>query len=68
MVRRFSTAMLLAAAATLTAVPGIAGGALRAEQDRLSLGEVKAGAPAVATFVLHNDGERDIKILRAKPS
>ncbi len=68
MVRRFATTMLLAAAATLTTVPGVAGAALRAEHDRLNVGEVKAGAEAVATFVLHNDGARDIKILRAKPS
>ena len=31
-------------------------------------GEVTAGTAAVGTFVFHNDGDRDVTILRAKPS
>jgi hypothetical protein len=41
---------------------------LRVENPRLDLGEVKAGTTAVATFVFHNDGEKDVNIIRAKPS
>ena len=68
MVRRFSTTVLLAAAAALAAVPGYGGEALRVEQQRLDVGEVKAGTEVVATFVLHNDGAQEVKIVRAKPS
>jgi copper(I)-binding protein len=68
MAPRFSIALLLAATAALAAAPVFANDALRADQARVDLGEVKAGTEAVATFVLHNDGDRDVRILRAKPS
>jgi hypothetical protein len=41
---------------------------LRTETPQIDLGEVMAGTVAVATFVFHNDGDHDVKILRAKPS
>ena len=43
-------------------------GALRIEEQKLDVGEFQAGTEVVGTFVFHNDGERDIKIIRAKPS
>jgi len=41
---------------------------LRVESQQLDLGKVMAGSAAVGTFVFHNDGDRDINILHAKPS
>jgi hypothetical protein len=41
---------------------------LRAEQASLDLGDVVAGSEVRAHFVLHNDGDRDVRIIRAKPS
>ena len=41
---------------------------LRIDTPQLDLGEVTAGTAAVGTFVFHNDGDRDVTILRAKPS
>ena len=65
--------VLLLLTATMTA--GVAGvdaqsaePTFRVENPRLDLGEIKAGSEVVATFVFHNDGPDDVKILRAKPS
>lgn len=41
--------------------------ALRVEET-LDVGEVMAGQDMIATFIFHNDGPRDIKILKAAPS
>ncbi len=51
-------------------LPGTATGdaGLRIDTPQLDLGEVRAGTAAVGTFVFHNDGDRDVTILRAKPS
>jgi copper(I)-binding protein len=38
------------------------------ENASVDVGKVKAGEDAVATFVLHNDSNQPIKILKAKPS
>jgi len=38
------------------------------ENPRIDIGEIKAGSEAVATFVFHNKGETDVKIIKAKPS
>jgi len=38
------------------------------ENPRIDIGEIKAGSEAVATFVFHNEGETDVKIIKAKPS
>jgi len=48
------------------AEPGSKG--FRVEEQRLEIGDIKAGAEAVGTFVFHNDSEQDVKIIRAKPS
>ena len=42
--------------------------ALSIENQNLDLGRVFAGATATATFVFHNNGPHDIKILRAAPA
>ena len=41
---------------------------LTVEQSRIDLGEIKAGTDAVATYVFHNSGPADVKIIKAKPS
>ena len=38
------------------------------ENPRIDIGEIKAGSDAVATFVFHNDGPTDVRIIKAKPS
>ena len=38
------------------------------EQERLELGDVRAGATAEAVFRFHNAGDAPVRILRAKPS
>ena len=38
------------------------------EQERLELGDVRAGDTAEAVFRFHNAGDADVRILRAKPS
>jgi hypothetical protein len=38
------------------------------EEARLDIGDVSAGNEVVGTFIFHNDGETDVKIIRAKPS
>lgn len=40
----------------------------RVEEAAVDLGTVIAGKDAVATFVFHNDTDKDVKIIRAKPS
>lgn len=40
----------------------------RVENDNLDLGRVAAGSTFTATFVFHNDTDRDVRILRAAPS
>jgi hypothetical protein len=41
---------------------------LQVEQSTIDLGEIGAGTEVVAEFVIHNTGDRDARILRAKPS
>lgn len=38
------------------------------QEANLDLGKVAAGQDAVGTFIFHNDTEKDVKIIRAKPS
>jgi hypothetical protein len=38
------------------------------ENPRIDIGEVKAGSDAVGTFIFHNEGTEDVKIIKAKPS
>lgn len=40
----------------------------RVVEADLNIGRVVAGATATGTFTFQNDGEVDVKILRAKPS
>ena len=39
-----------------------------AEQTHLDLGTVVAGEVVPATFIFHNEGSEDVRILRAAPS
>jgi hypothetical protein len=41
---------------------------LRIDTPQLDVGKVMAGSAAVGTFVFHNESDRDITILQAKPS
>ncbi len=38
------------------------------ESPRIDIGEIKAGSEVAATFVFHNDGPTDVRIIKAKPS
>ena len=38
------------------------------ENASLDLGTVVAGESVTATFVFHNDGPEDVRLIRAKPS
>ncbi len=40
----------------------------RVEEANLKLGKIVAGHDAVGTFIFHNDTDKDVKIIRAKPS
>lgn len=40
----------------------------RVEQANVDIGTIVAGTIGSATFVFHNDGPDDVRILRAKPS
>lgn len=42
--------------------------ALTVEESRIDLGEIKAGTDAIATYVFHNSGATDVRIIKAKPS
>lgn len=69
--RQLVTMVVLTAAVAVVAgvAAGQAGGpALTVEQARIDLGEITSGTDAVATFVFHNSGPADVRILRAKPS
>lgn len=45
-----------------------AGPTFTVENPKIDIGEIKAGDEAVATFVFHNNGTEDVKIIKAKPS
>jgi hypothetical protein len=38
------------------------------EVEHLELDPVAAGSDAVGTFIFHNDTDKDVKIIKAKPS
>jgi hypothetical protein len=64
----YLTAAILAAA-SIGMVFGQAGvPTFSVEQPRLDLGEVRGGAEVVATFVFHNNGAQDVRIIKAKPT
>lgn len=65
--------VLMGAAVLFSATPAraeeeAAAVTLRVEQTAVDLGDVTAGKENQAVFVIHNDGEADVRILRAKPS
>lgn len=43
-------------------------GFVRVDNPKLDLGEIRAGDVAVGTFIINNDGQRDFRIVQAKPS
>lgn len=58
-------------AASLSVAPASAADVeptFRVESAALEVGPVTAGTVAVATFVFHNDGASEVRILRAAPS
>lgn len=69
MYRTVKTALasLVTAIVALPVASGQVAG-LRVEQPIVDVGTVLAGDVATARFVLLNDGDRDIRILRAAPS
>ncbi len=38
------------------------------ENASIDLGKIAAGQDAVATFIFHNDTDKEVKIIKAKPS
>jgi len=71
LMKRSVLMLLLVAVAFLVVdrVEGQTGGpTFTVENPRIDVGEVNAGDEAVATFVFHNEGDVDVKILKAKPS
>jgi hypothetical protein len=44
------------------------GGTFRVEKAEIDIGKLKAGEEGVFVFTFHNESERDVKILRAKPT
>lgn len=64
-----ASAAVLAAALFVTETAAAGGPpTFRVDSATLEVGPVTAGTTAVATFVFHNDGDRDVRILRAAPS
>ena len=77
MVRDLIAASVLAGAAVVVAAgpggalatePSPATPSLRVEEKAIDVGDVVVGKEGVAVFVFHNDGDKDVRILRAKPS
>lgn len=61
-------AMSAAAFTTLVAAEDGAPEKFRAEASVVDIGTVYAGSTGVAEFVFHNPTDRDVRILRAKPT
>jgi len=70
--KRTMDAVMLIAVLTAAAMTTSAGETERAkfwvENDSIDLGRVAAGREATATFVFHNDGETEVRIIKAAPS
>ena len=60
--------LLFAAAAVTVAADENAKPSLWVENETINVGRVVAGRTASATFIFHNDGPTEIKILHAAPS
>jgi len=68
-IRQFAALVLLFAATAVT----VAGDervkpSLWVENDSIDIGSVIAGRTASATYVFHNDGPTEVRILRAAPT
>ena len=68
-IRQFAALVMIFAATAVT----VAGdervkSSLWVENDSIDLGSVIAGRPASATYIFHNDGPTEVKILRATPT
>ena len=73
LIRQIGAPLLALAAFPMAAAAGstVEHGAkeiIRVENAKLDLGEITAGNEAVGTFILHNDGDVEMRLLRAKPS
>lgn len=69
--RRSTAALLLmviAVSAHVQAGDGGSDSTFRVVEPNLNLGRVVAGNTATGTFIFQNDGDVDVRILRAKPS
>ena len=70
--KRTMNAVMLIAALTAVALTTSAGETERAtfwvENDSIDLGRVAAGRDTTATFVFHNNGETEVRIIKAAPS
>lgn len=69
--RAWLTALVAIPAALAVAAPPAAEGKaprLVVEKESIDIGAVRAGEDAVATFVLRNEGDAPLHVLRAKPS
>ena len=61
-------ALLFVTAAVAVAANDNVKPSLWVENDSIDLGRVIAGRTASATYVFHNDGPTEVKILRAAPT
>ena len=71
--RQIAASLIMGAAVMCPVTPAGADGeavapAFRVEQKAIDLGDVTAGQEKRAVFTFHNDGDGDVRILRAKPS
>ena len=68
-IRQFA-ALVMIFAATAVTVAGDEGvkPSLWVEKDSIDIGSVIAGRTASATYIFHNDGPTEVKILRATPT
>jgi hypothetical protein len=70
--KRVVLSLMLLTLAVVTTVDRVdaqaTGPTFSVENARMDVGEIKAGSEVMATFVFHNTGATDVKIIRAKPS
>ena len=70
--RRVVLSLMLLTLAVVTTVDRVdaqsAGPTFSVENSRIDIGEIKSGSDVVATFIFHNEGPSDVKIIKAKPS
>ncbi|MCK5378619.1 MAG: hypothetical protein KAJ78_04410 [Acidobacteria bacterium] len=76
--KRFQWAALLTVLVVMAAVPSVAftdteqaekgAKGFWVEKAHIDMDPVAAGTDAVATYVFHNDTDKEVKIIKAKPS